>query len=91
MWPYASRGSRFVGDVSEISPSALEHEDFSNNAVSHDLSNSSGTIVSTLRNFHTPLTEPAQTNSSSRALPPRARGSAPTVPCPRSPQHPHHD
>ncbi len=34
MWPYASRGSRFLGDVIEISPSALEHEDFSTNAVS---------------------------------------------------------
>lgn len=34
MWPYATRGSRFMGDVSEISPSALEAEDFSTNAVS---------------------------------------------------------
>ena len=34
MWPYASRGSRFLGDVSEISPSALEAEDFSTNAAS---------------------------------------------------------
>lgn len=29
MWPDASRGSRFLGDVSEISPSALEKEDLS--------------------------------------------------------------
>ncbi len=34
MWPYASRGSRFMGDVREISPSALEAEDFSTSAVS---------------------------------------------------------
>ena len=34
MWPYATRGSRFLGDVSEISPSALEAEDFSTNAAS---------------------------------------------------------
>ena len=34
MWPYATRGSRFLGDVSEISPSALEAEDFRTNAVS---------------------------------------------------------
>ena len=34
MWPYATRGSRFLGDISEISPSALEAEDFSTNAVS---------------------------------------------------------
>lgn len=34
MWPYATRGSRFLGDISEISPSALEAEDFSANAVS---------------------------------------------------------
>ena len=34
MWPYATRGSRFLGDVSEISPSALESEDFSTNAAS---------------------------------------------------------
>lgn len=34
MWPYATRGSRFLGDISEISPSALESEDFSTNAVS---------------------------------------------------------
>lgn len=34
MWPYASRGSRFMGDVSEISPSALAYEDFSTNPVS---------------------------------------------------------
>ena len=34
MWPYATSGSRFMGDVSEISPSALEAEDFSTNAVS---------------------------------------------------------
>ena len=34
MWPYATRGSRFMGDVSEISPSALEAEDFSTNAAS---------------------------------------------------------
>jgi len=34
MWPYATRGSRFMGDISEISPSALEAEDFSTNAVS---------------------------------------------------------
>lgn len=34
MWPYATRGSRFLGDVSELSPSALENEDFSTNPVS---------------------------------------------------------
>jgi len=34
MWPYATRGSCFLGDISEISPSALESEDFSTNAVS---------------------------------------------------------
>ncbi len=34
MWPYTTRGSRFMGDVSEISPSALEAEDFSTNAAS---------------------------------------------------------
>ena len=33
MWPYATRGSRFLGDISEISPSALEAEDSSTNAV----------------------------------------------------------
>lgn len=34
MWPYASRGSRFLGDVSDISPSALENEHFGSNDVS---------------------------------------------------------
>ena len=34
MWPYASRGSRFMGEVNEISPSTLEAEDFITNAVS---------------------------------------------------------
>lgn len=33
MWPYATRGSRFLGDVTELSASALEHHDFSTNAV----------------------------------------------------------
>lgn len=33
MWPYASRGSRFMGEVNEISPSTLEAEDFSTNVV----------------------------------------------------------
>ena len=34
MLTYATRGSRFLGDVSEISPSALEAEEFSTNAAS---------------------------------------------------------
>lgn len=34
MWPYATRSSRFMGDVSAISPSALENEHFGSNDVS---------------------------------------------------------
>lgn len=34
MWPYSSRGSRFMGDISEVSPSALIAENFSLNDAS---------------------------------------------------------
>lgn len=33
MWPYATRGSRFLGNVTELSASSLEHQDFSTNDV----------------------------------------------------------
>ena len=31
MWPYATRGSRFVGDAAACHPSRLNPEDFANN------------------------------------------------------------